>query len=135
MKYYIILSTGSYSDYEAQYYCGDIKITQDELDKKAKETTKEMLDLLDSLPLRKVELCQEQHSHEFYCKTNPNETERYFPETGEIAHSFSLFHKWQEKMIQWLKEKGFEKLPEDIPEINTYYFDMPFQEDFRQVLE
>lgn len=108
-KYFVILSYGAYSDYEPIYFMGDIPITQKELDRKGKEIGDYLIAEYESLPER---------------PDDREGVEKYDPATNKTIFSPS-FEEWFSLMKKWLlKEKGYEKLPSDIPEINVYY-DIP----------
>jgi len=106
-KYFVILSTGEYSDYEPHYFMGDIPITQEELDKKSKEITDYLIAEYESFPERPATVS-------WYDR----EMERYDPITNERVPQ-PYFYTWFPLMEKWLvEEKGYEKLPDNIPEIN-----------------
>lgn len=46
------------------------------------------------------------------------------PETGEEVYR-PRFDKWFPLMEEWILGKGYERLPDDIPEINVCYSDIP----------
>lgn len=109
--HFIILSTGAYSDYEPKYYMGYTQITQKELDEKSVEIGNAMYEKWLALPERKS-------TSNF--EWEKDKMERYDPETNETVYSpfendyILILEKWL------LEEMGYEKLPDDIPEINTY---------------
>lgn len=123
-KYYLILSEGAYSDYSPTYYSGNTEITQEEFDKKGKEIGDFLIDKLAKCPTRihdKIKCAKEYWPH--VC--NHEETEVYWEDTGEKAHSYELAPMWFKQMENWIKENGFEELPKDIPEINVSYSEIP----------
>ena len=118
MNYYIILSEGEYSDYSPQYFVGSREITREELDKKGIEVGDSLFEWFDSLPKRTHVPCK------WKCWSGCPQEESY-GEDGERVYSHELAEKWFEQMKVWVKERGFEPLPEQIPEINVAYSDIP----------
>ena len=112
MEYFVILSDREYSDYDPIYFMGDNQITKKELNKKGREVGDLVLNEFEKLPKRK--------------STSPweGETESYNPETEKTVYSPD-FGKWYLIMEKWIEQKGFKKLPENIPEINVAYSDIP----------
>ena len=110
MKYYVILSTGSYSDYDPQYFVGEKReITQEELDEAGRRVGDEIYDWYDKLPKRK----------------STDGLVKYDPDTEKRVYEYSSLKKiWFSKMKIWLEDNGFEQAPENIPEININ-FDLP----------
>lgn len=123
-NYYLILSNGAYSDYSPTYYIGNKEITKEEFTKKGKEVG-------DSL-YKKLSECQRRTHDRIKCAKEywrgicgHEETELYWPDTLEKAHSYQLSSTWFKEMEKWIKENGFEELPQDIPEINVSYSEIP----------
>jgi len=117
MKYFVILSEGSYSDYSPTYFMGDIKITQKELDKRGKEIGDIVLEWYKKLPER-----VEENGY----KLNDNGMEKYNTETKETIYSSDMEEKWTTRMKIWLKvDKKYKELSDNIPEININYDDIP----------
>lgn len=112
--YYVILSTGAYSDYDPEYFVGAMEITKEDLDKQGEFIGDELLDWYDSLPEKESKGWDGIRS----VKYDPNEPEG-------CIWSGDLAEKWIERMEKWLEEKGFRKLPEGIPEINVSYSEIP----------
>jgi hypothetical protein len=112
---YVILSDGAYSDYEATHYCGEREITQEEFNKKGEEIGDIILDWAESLPTRKAEVV--------YSSNKGVET--YNPEDGKKVYTSDLSRKWKNKMIEWLSSQGYQEIPDNIPEINIYYSEIP----------
>lgn len=106
--YYVILSSGAYSDYSPVYFVGPTKVTQEELKTKSLEIGDAMWAYFESLPERNGEF----GSH------------RYDPETNDYVGICPDEGEFIEKMSEWLYSIGYQKLPSDIPEINVYY-DVP----------
>lgn len=114
-RYYVILSEGSYSYYSPTYFVGSLPISKEELEFEAKRLGDELYDWLDSLPIRpsKSKWASE------------GEKEVYDPTTWETFYSSQLAERFMKQMTTWVKERGFEELPEEIPEINVAYSDLP----------
>jgi len=121
MKHYLILSEGAYSDYSPIYFSGSKEITQKEFDKKGEEVGDKLFAWFDTLPEREHKTGLYHNTHYSSCKP----TEKYYPETGEMAYSGGLAEKWFKEMEKWILSQGFERLPEEIPEINVGYSDIP----------
>jgi len=114
-KYFVVLSQGAYSDYSPDYYIGDEPITQKELDVKGAEVGDFIISEFEKLPERPF-------SGEY---NYSNETvEKYDPKTNKRMWQPG-FSEWQPLMENWLKEKGYKKLPTSLPEINVSYSDIP----------
>ena len=113
-KYFVILSEGAYSDYSPDYYIGYIEITQEELSEKGKEVGRFLMEQYNLLPERKSTSVYE---------WDKDKMEKYDVNTDKTIFVPSD-RDWQPIMEQWLFEKGYEKLPDNIPEINIYY-DLP----------
>ncbi len=117
-KYYLILSEGAYSDYSPTYYVGDKLITQEEFDVKGREVGDEVESWFATLPEK-----------EFKDWRGELATSKYDPATDEKLNSYSLASIWNDKMATWIKEQGFVELPENIPEINVSYSEIPTSRD------
>jgi hypothetical protein len=123
MKYFVKLSTGEYSDYSPNYYMGETKITQEELDAKGIEVGDMLIAEYMALPERK-------YLGDMSWKLN--DIERYNPETGKTVYPPGDT-QWQPIMEKWLKEKGYEELDEgEIPEINVSYSDLPNSKNWKR---
>jgi hypothetical protein len=105
MKNYIILSEGAYSDYSPKYYVGDAKITQDELDTKARAIGDEIVLDFQKLPI--VDGIRRKADGE------------------EYAYSSDMASKFFDCMEKWFFSLGFEKIPSNLPEINVAYSEIP----------
>ena len=105
MKHFVIISSGAYSDYTPAYFMGDIEISQKEFNEKGKEFSDLMIEEFQKLPIKLSEFGTE-------IRYNPENNEEYPSPDKE---------KWTILMEKWLTEKGFEKLPDNIPEINIDY--------------
>jgi len=121
-KYFVILSSGAYSDYSPNYYMGEVEITDKEFDRKGIEVGDKLIEEYLLLPERPS---TSKWSWE------ENKTERY-DEKGEVIYppGDAEFEKIMEKWL--LEEKGYEKLPEDIPEINCAYSDIPNSKNWKR---
>lgn len=130
-KYYLILSEGEYSDYDPVYFVGGKQITQDQLNKKGEETGDCLYQKLSECTVRIHD--REACSKKYYgIQCNHEETEAYWQDTGEQAHSYQLAEMWFKEMEKWIKEQGFENLPTDIPEINVAYSEIPHTKQFEE---
>lgn len=123
MNYYVILSEGAYSDYSPQYFVGEREITKEELDARGAIVGDAVILEWENAPIRA-------HIHRNkYCCTwqfSPKILEeKYNPETGEAYGSYPTAQRWLELMSMWLVNEGYQRLPEEIPEINTSYSDFP----------
>ena len=115
MKYYLILSSGAYSDYSPIYFVGEKEITQDELQQKAYEIGNKMWEWFENLPEK--ESVSSWDGHTFMSKYDPENPNKYIsngPDDDEFI----------EKMTEWLSIQGYEPIPRGLPEINVYY-DVP----------
>lgn len=124
MKYFVILSEGAYSEYSPEYWMGDIEITQEEFDKKGKEIGDLVIEEFNKLPARKHTCDRGNREYCFHYYSYDNGYVRFDPLTNK-EYSRPPQSRWQEKIEAWLTEKGYSKLPCDIPEINCHY-DFPF---------
>lgn len=120
MKYYAILSQGCYSDYSPTYYIGDYHLTDDEFQKKGKEFGDLVISEFENYPER-PHVCP----NSWCCSSlRKIKTEKYDPATNNTVYRVSD-EKWMSLMEEWLFSLGFENLPENIPEINLVYSDVP----------
>jgi len=112
MKYFVILSTGAYSDYSPTYYIGDEEITEKEFKDKGRELGDYLLNKYNELPERE---------HKKVADWDDQKIERYNPETGKTIMRPSN-DEWFILMDEWLTvQKEYKTLPNNIPEINCYY--------------
>lgn len=129
---FVILSSGSYSDYYPTYYMGTVEITQEDLDQKGTEIG-DML-LAEWNAVRRVHHVHEITWREETCDVTASRYSSVCPEFDEVDESgkkiskSSIDKKWNPLMEEWLDEKGYKKLPEKIPEINIYY-DIPISKN------
>lgn len=116
MKNYLILSSGSYSDYEPTYFVGEKVITQEELTAKAEEIGTKMWNEWVQYPTRTQ---RENWSNRIIeQKYDPLEPEKYISNSGPDDDEFI------KKLTEWLATQGYEQVPDNLPEINVYY-DVP----------
>lgn len=109
MKYFIILSSGAYSDYDTTYYMGDREMSKKELYKKGEEIGDLLLKEYNKYPKRTVK--------NYWGK---DVEEAYNPENNEAVYEPDNI-QWAKLMEKWLKEEGFIEVSSDVPEINCYY--------------
>jgi len=120
MKHFAILSKGCYSDYSPDYYIGDYPLTQAEFTKKAKEVGDAVIGEFENYPERE-HVCK---SDWCYHGSEAMTTDKYDPTTNKRVYNVDE-EKWYRVMTEWLTSLGFEALPENIPEINIEYSDVP----------
>ena len=113
-EHYVILSNGEYSDYSPTYFRGEREITQNELDEQGVRIGDECMDWYENLPERTI----------LDWRGEP-ERVRHDPETDENIWSHDLSDQWFARMKNWIIAQGYEQFPEDIPEINVSYSDIP----------
>lgn len=120
MKHYAILSSGCYSDYFPVYYIGDYPLTQEEFDKKGREVGDRVIAEHINYPER-PHVCTAD-----WCCYKPGElkTEKFNPDTNKRVYGVDD-SKWTKTMEDWLFSLGFEQIPDNIPEINLAYSDVP----------
>lgn len=125
---FVILSSGAYSDYSPNYYVGRDEITQEELDKKGVEIGDLLL-----IEWQNVKEVPHVHVKDIFgetCDVTSKKWNRNCPdfdkvdENGKRTWKGKIDSKWTPLMEEWLTSKGFSIVPDDIPEINTYY-DIP----------
>lgn len=121
MNYYLILSQGCYSDYSPRYFVGSVEVTQEEYDKKGREVGDMVIKKFQELPERK-HVCEVSWCG--YCIGGKPRMEKYDPTTNKMVYIPS-YDEWQTVMIEWLTSLGFTELPDNIPEINIDYSDLP----------
>lgn len=124
MKYYLILSSGCYSDYDLTYYVGEKEVTQEELDKKAVEIGDKCLADYEALPERK-HVC-----YSSWCCSilKKGDLEKYDPETNELVYDPFLGKAWP-MLEKWVEDQGYTALPDSLPEVNIAYSDFPVTKD------
>jgi hypothetical protein len=124
-NYFEKLSTGEYSDYSPNYYMGDVKITQKELDEKG-------IEVGDKLIAEYMLLPERPYTSQFNFSSDIGRMERYDKKTGETIYAPGD-SEWKPIMEKWLLEMGYEELDEDeIPEINVSYSDLPNSKNWKQ---
>ena len=113
---YVKLSEGEYSGYSPDYYGGKVAITQEELDEQGKIVGDKIIAEYEAYPEREY---KPQYSWQHQT------TEKYDPITNKSVYTYDHGEKWKLEMEKWLTEKGYTKLPNDLPEINIHYSDIP----------
>lgn len=110
MKYFVILSSGAYSDYKATWYMGDKKITQEEIDKKGVELGDAIVEWYELLPEKE------------------NERGRKCKYDGDMdIWPYKLEYIWRSRMEEWLKNQGYQEI-QSSAEVNIDY-DLPTNRD------
>lgn len=120
MKYFAILSSGCYSDYSPVYYMGEYPLSEEEFKLKGKEMGDLVISEYENLPER------EHTCTSTYCcfSGKTEKTEKYDPVSGNRVRRVDN-GRWNDLMVAWLTSLGFVELPENIPEINIEYSDVP----------
>lgn len=116
MKHFVILSSGAYSSYSPIYFMSDNLLTKEELDKKGIEVGDKLFEEFDKNPERPTKSTWE---------SNKGRLEKYSIMNGETLYPPNG-DEFIEIMEKWLvEEKGFKKIPNDLPEINVSYGELP----------
>lgn len=122
MKHYLILSEGAYSDYSPIYFVGDREITQSEFNQKGREIGDSVIKEWEALPTR-PHVCEEWC---FHGAPIPPKLEKYDPlNDNKFAGSYPRGDRWMKLMEEWIVSQGFERIPENISEININYSEFP----------